>query len=202
MGMPDLGGVMDVAATLVGTEELLIDLYDEPEEVKRLIGELETAWYAAFHDCAAILKPQGGYSNWSGIASRRPGYIVQSDFCYMLSNPMFREFVLPTIRRDTERLDRVIYHLDGAGELTHLDDLLALPGLAAIQWEPGAGHPFGIHWIDVYSRIEAAGKQAWLTAPLYENLKVVDALHHTPFFGMGFPIEQRHEAERILALSW
>lgn len=200
MGMPDLGGVMDVAATLVGTEELLLDLYDEPDEVKRLTGEIGTAWYAAFNDFAAVLKPQGGYTDWSGIAGRRPGYIVQCDFCYMLSNAMFRAFVLPTIRRDTERLDRVIYHLDGVGELNHLDDLLALPGLAAVQWVPGAGHPEGTYWLDVYRRIEAAGKQSWLIAPLHENLRILDTLHVTPYFGMGLHVSQRDEAERILSL--
>lgn len=160
MGFPDLGGVLDVAATFVGTEELLMDLIDEPEEVKRLIGEIETAWYAAYRDFEEVLRPQGGYTNWSGIASRKPGYIVQCDFCYMIGNPMFREFVLDTLRRDTEWLDRVIYHLDGEGELKHLDDILALPGIRAIQWEPGYGKPYGTHWMDVYKKIEQAGKHA------------------------------------------
>ncbi len=200
MGMPDLGGVMDVASTLVGTDELLLDLYDEPEEVKRLVGEIETAWYAAYHDFEEVLRPQGGYTHWCGIASRKPSYVVQCDFCYMIGNPMFREFVLDTIRRDTERLDHVIYHLDGIGELNHLDDLLALPGVSAIQWEPGAGNPYGMYWLDVYRKIDAAGKHAWLTASLDENLKILDALHNTPYFAMGFHASDRERAEKILAL--
>ena len=32
MGLPDLGGVMDVAAIFRGSENLLMDLYDEPDE--------------------------------------------------------------------------------------------------------------------------------------------------------------------------
>ena len=63
MGMPDLGGILDAAASLVGTEELLYALTDEPEEVERLVGELETAWYDAYRDFAAVLAPQGGYSD-------------------------------------------------------------------------------------------------------------------------------------------
>lgn len=200
MSMPDLGGVLDVAATLVGTEELLLDLYDEPEEVKRLISEIETAWYAAYRDFEEVLRPQGGYTNWAGLASRRPGYIVQCDFCYMIGNAMFREFVLDTIRRDTERLDRVIYHLDGVGQLNHLDDILSLPGVAAIQWEPGAGNPYGAYWMDVYRRIEAAGKHAWLTGSLEENLQVLGELHNTPYLRIGFDAEDREKAERILAI--
>ena len=199
MSIPDLGSPLDVMSALVGTEELLLDLYDEPDEVKRLIGELETAWYAAFNDFAGVLEPQGGYTNWAGIASRKPGYIVQCDFCYMIGNSMFREFVLPTIRRDTERLDRVIYHLDGVGELAHLDDILALPGVSAIQWEPGAGHPYGMYWKDVYEKIDAAGRHAWLPGPLDKNLEVLDAFHNTPYFGIGFHASQREMAEEILA---
>ena len=200
MSMPDLGGVLDVAATLVGTEELLLDLYDEPQEVKRLISEIETAWYAAYHDFENVLRPQGGYTNWAGIASRKPGYIVQCDLCYMISNSMFREFVLDTIKKDTEKLDRVIYHLDGTGQLAHLDDILSLPGVAAIQWEPGWGKPYGPYWMDVYRKIDAAGKHAWLTGSTEENLQVLEELHNTPYFSIGYNVNDRREAERILAL--
>lgn len=200
MGMPDLGGVLDVAATLVGTEELLTDLYDEPEEVSRLIGEIETAWYAAYHDFEEILRPQGGYTNWSGIASRKPGYIVQCDLCYMIGSAHFREFVLGTLKRDTERLDRVIYHLDGEGELRHLDDILSLPGIAAIQWEPGWGKPYGMYWEDVYRKIDEAGKHVWLTGSTEDNLGVLEAFHNTPFLRIGYHADDRKEAERILAL--
>ena len=57
--MPDLGGIMDVAASFVGTEDLLLYLIEEPEEVTRLLGEIQTAWYAAFDDMASVLAPQG-----------------------------------------------------------------------------------------------------------------------------------------------
>ena len=198
MGMPDLGGVLDVAATLVGTEELLLDLYDAPEEVLRLVGEIETAWYAAFDDFAEILLPQGGYSNWAGIAGKKPGYIIQCDFCYMLGNPMFRRFVLDTLRRDTERLEHVMYHLDGIGELPHLDDILALPNVAAIQWEPGQGHPYGAYWMDVYRKIAAAGKHAWLTGSLEDNLAVIREIHGSPYLRVGFSYTDKAAAEKLL----
>ena len=54
-----------MAATLRGTENLLMDLYDEPEEVLRLIGEIETAWYAAYDDFSKILHPAGGDMGWT-----------------------------------------------------------------------------------------------------------------------------------------
>ncbi|MBQ3706815.1 MAG: hypothetical protein II889_02800 [Clostridia bacterium] len=177
MGMPDLGGVMDVAASLRGTENLLTDLYDDPEEVLRLVGEVEAAWVDAYRDFASVLHPaSAGYTDWSGLLSPVPSYIIQCDFCYMIGNGMFRRFVLPTLARDTERLTNTIYHLDGIGELCHLDSILALPELNAVQWVYGAGKPGPMHWLDVYRKIRAAGKRMMVVGGPSEVLGVIDAL--------------------------
>ncbi len=39
IGFTDLGGNLDVLAHLQGTQQLLVDLIDCPEEVDRLVGE-------------------------------------------------------------------------------------------------------------------------------------------------------------------
>ena len=54
---------------------------------------------------------------------------------------MFEEFVLHTLQRDCLALTNTLYHLDGEGELRHLDRLLSIPALKAVQWVPGAGKP-------------------------------------------------------------
>lgn len=159
MSFPDLGGVMDVVASLCGTENLLYALVDEPEEVERLVGEVQTAWYDAYNDFAEVLKPQGVYTDWNGLLSRDPAYIVQCDFGYMLGPDMFRRFVLPTLQEDTRRLHNTIYHLDGIGQLPHLDQILSIPALNAVQWVYGTGQPGPYAWLDVYKKILDAGKQ-------------------------------------------
>ena len=187
MGFPDLGGVMDVLASLCGTEKLLYALVDEPDEVKRLVGEIETAWYAALDDFTAVLRPQGAYSDWNGILSREPSYIIQCDFCYMIGQDMFREFVLDTLRRDTKRLSNTIYHLDGVGELAHLEQILSLPELNAVQWVYGAGKPEGMHWLEVYRSILNAGKQLMIvdSAASEAFLQLVQALQCAPYGRCG-----------------
>ncbi len=185
MGMPDLGGVMDVAASLRGTENLLMDLYDEPDEVQRLIGEIEKAWYAAYEDFSQILHPKGetmGWTDWSGLLSPMPSYIIQSDFCYMIGNEMFQDFVLPTLKRDTERLSNTIYHLDGIGELCHLDSILSLPELNAVQWVYGEGKPGPMHWLDVYRKIRAAGKRMMMVGTPDEFYEVSAAIGSDGFY--------------------
>jgi len=198
MGMPDLGGVMDVAATFRGSENLLMDLYDDPDEVLRIIGEIETAWYAAYNDFADVLKPQGCFSDWSCLLSREPSYILQSDFCYMIGNPMFRQFVLPTLQKDVQRLTNTIYHLDGIGELNHLDDVLALDELNAVQWQFGAGQPTGLHWLDVYRRIQSAGKHSWIVGEPQDFLDVLGALHGSPYAHFGLSAADRDLAEKLI----
>ena len=198
MSMPDLGGVMDVASSLRGSENLLMDLYDAPEEVLRLIGEIETAWYEAYADFASVLKPQNGYTDWSALLSSAPSYITQCDFSYMIGNPMFREFVLPTLRRDTQRLTNIIYHLDGIGELNHLDDILAIEKLHAIQWQMGDGQKPAEEWPEVYEKIRAGGKEAWIVGKPESYLKVLEQIHGTPYYVQSMKKEQMELAERIL----
>ena len=198
MSMPDLGGVLDVAASFRGSENLLLDLYDAPEEVLRLVGEIETAWYAAYNDFAEVLKPQNGYTDWSGLLSSTPSYVPQCDFCYMIGNPMFREFVLPTLKRDTERLQNTIYHLDGVGELNHVDDILALPKLHAVQWQPGDGAPTAENWPEVYEKIQKAGKHAWIEGEPESYLKVLEKFHGTPYYVRTLRKDQLDLAKRVM----
>lgn len=66
--MPDLGGVLDIVAVFRETENLLIDLYDTPEEVLRLCDEAYTAWMEAYHDLNSVLQPiNPGYSDWGAF---------------------------------------------------------------------------------------------------------------------------------------
>lgn len=198
MGLPDLGGVMDVAATFCGSENLLLDLYDEPDEVKRVCREIQDAWYAAYDDLAGALAPQNAFSHWSGLVSRTPSYIIQCDFCYMIGNPMFREFVLDTLREDTARLDHTIYHLDGVGQLNHLDDLLALKDLNAVQWVYGDGKPSAVHWLDVYRKIAASGKGMMICGGPQDYLDVLSQLHGTPYARLEIPGSDRELVRRVL----
>ena len=55
-------------------------------------------------------------------------------------------------------VDHRIYHLDGPGALHHLDALLALRELHAIQWVPGAGNEEIMQWIPLIKRIQKRGK--------------------------------------------
>ncbi len=160
MAMPDLGGVMDIVATFVGTEELLLALYDEPDEVKRVTREAHAAFMEAYRDLEGTLRDIGnpGYTDWDGLYSRSPSYVIQSDFSYMIGPDMFAEFVCPDLQQSCRELTNVIYHLDGIGQLPHLPQLLNMDNLRAIQWVPGDGQKQGAYWMEVYRKIVDSGR--------------------------------------------
>ena len=199
MGMPDLGGVLDIAASLYGSEELLFALLDEPGEVHRLREEIHTAWHEAYNDFANVLMAQGGYSDWSLLLSKTPSYILQSDFSYMISPAMFEEFVIDNLREDTQRLSHTIYHLDGIGELRHLDSILSLKNLNAVQWVYGDGQPGPMHWLeDVYRKIQKAGKQIMIMGGAEEYLDTLGELHGSPYSIQWFEEKDRDFAMKLL----
>ena len=195
LGMPDLGGVLDVAATFRGTENLLLDLYDDPDEVLRLCAEIEVAWYEAYADFSSILRDAGiGFSYWSSIYSDEPSYILQCDFAYMISPEMFRKFVMPTLRRDCKKITNTIYHLDGIGQLAHLDDLLTIDELNAVQWIYGDGQLSGRHWMDVYKKIDRAGKRFQMIGDMEDFEAIAPNFQRGIYFNADLTTEQMRAA--------
>jgi hypothetical protein len=59
--------------------------------------------------------------------------------------------------------DASIYHLDGPNAVQHLDSLLQIRELNAIQWVYGAGNGRASDWMHLYKKIQAAGKGIQLT---------------------------------------
>lgn len=161
VGQTDLGGNLDILATFRPGEQLLLDLVDFGQEVKRLTWEEHAMWWQVFEEINNLLRPPNpGYTAWAPIFSETPYYMLQCDFAYMIGPPMFAEFVKPELEASCKKLDHAFYHLDGVGQLAHLEQLLAIKELKGVQWVPGAGQPQGEDWPEVYQKILAAGKRA------------------------------------------
>lgn len=158
IGLTDLGGNLDILSSFRPGESLLLDLYDQPEAVKRLTWTAHELWWRYYQELQAAMQPNPGYSAWTAMFSREPYYMLQCDFAYMISPEMFKEFVLPELAASCRRLTNAFYHLDGPGQLPHLDHLLSIPELKGIQWIPGAGQKPCRDWPEIYQRIRAAGK--------------------------------------------
>ncbi len=155
----DLGGNMDIIASLCETQPLLMSLYDAPEEVSRLVAEVTRLWLRFYEESYAVTGAVGrGSSPWAPIWSPERCYMLQSDFAYMISPQMFEQFVLPDLTACCDHLEHGFYHLDGIGQIAHLDHLLSIKRLRGIQWVPGAGKLQPQQWFSLLKRIRDAGK--------------------------------------------
>lgn len=178
VGYPDLGGNLDILASLRTTERLLMDTMDCPEQIDRLIGEITTHWLEYFEAFHAADENGCGHTAWMSHWSPGRTYVLQCDFSYMISPEMFRRFVVPDLTACCRRLDHSFYHLDGKGALPHLDALLEIKELDGIQWVAGAGNPGSAYWPEVLSRIRKAGKLCMVFGTPEEMLKI--AREHSP----------------------
>ena len=157
----DLGGALDVAASLRGNETLLYDFYDEPEGIRALTERIDTIWLQVYQQLYDLLQQyQTGCDTWHHIYCEKRYYPLQCDFCAMLSPDQFDEFVLPSLRRCCDYLDYSCYHLDGPDCIRHLPSLLSIPNLDGIQWVPGDGAAPAADpcWSELYRQIQDAGK--------------------------------------------
>jgi hypothetical protein len=158
VGFTDLGGNLDILAHLRGAQKLLLDLYDAPEEVDRLVCETTRLWLKCYDELYHVTRRGRGCTCWGPCWSSTRGYLLQSDFSYMISPKMFERYVLPDLSACCEALDYAFYHLDGKGQLVHMDMLLAMERLRGMQWVPGDGQPQAEHWLTILSRIRQSGK--------------------------------------------
>ncbi|MCX5637038.1 MAG: hypothetical protein NTX52_05005 [Planctomycetota bacterium] len=159
VGHTDLGGNLDILASFRTTEQLLLDLHDQPKEVERLLRKITQLWIRYYDELDAIIRPAGrGANSWAAIWSTKRSYMLQSDFSYMISPEMFERFVLKDLVACCNVLDHAFYHMDGRGQIPHLEMLLSLEKLRGIQWVPGEGQLPTEEWLDLLKKIRGAGK--------------------------------------------
>lgn len=164
VGLTDIGGNLDILASLRDTTQLLKDLVKTPDEVDRLVIETTRLWLECYERLYGLIIPAGrGCTCWGPLWAPGRGYMLQSDFAYMISPKMFQRFVLPDLEACTAALDYAFYHLDGKGQLVHVDALLSLPRLRGIQWVPGFGKPPCEAWLSLLKKIRDAGKLCQVT---------------------------------------
>ena len=169
VGMPDLMEGLDVLAALFGTDQVLLDTVMNPERLERQLQQVNDIYFRVFDELYDIIR-EGDEMAFCYFSSWAPGKMtkLQSDISTMISQEDYRRFVEPFIREQCQRIDYTLYHLDGVGAMHHLDALLEIDELNAIQWTPGVGEPQGgsAKWYDLYKRILDHGKSVmacWVT---------------------------------------
>lgn len=170
VGYTDIHPGMDCAAAFRDPQQLCIDLLLEPDEVKKLIDISSRDFHLIFDHFDSILKAHGQPSvTWMGIPSFGKIHIPSCDFATMISPEQFEEFVLPIIQKEVKAMTHNIFHLDGKGVANHVDHLLTMPEINAIQWVQGVGDDLPIlQWVPFIKKIQAAGKSVIVDLTLSE----------------------------------
>ena len=187
IGMPDSSGTLDALGHLYGTENVLMEMLAEPDAVKNAIRILNEGWIRTnemFYQVTEKLNGGGAHA-WMHILA--PGRVahMQCDMSVMFSKDMYREFVVDELKQQMEWLEYPVYHFDGIEQEQHLDYILGLDRLKAIQWTHVAGQPSASHYLPVLKRMQSAGKALIIMAPpddvpiLLENLSIKGLYIHT-----------------------
>ncbi|MCU0316189.1 MAG: hypothetical protein MUC92_06325 [Fimbriimonadaceae bacterium] len=158
-GYTDLHLGADLLVSLIGPENLCIQIAEDPHEVRDALQAIQPACLNLLaSQQSRVLESQGVCFSWMGAPSANLVHIPSCDFCCLISENHFQEIVLPGIMEEAQASDRSIFHLDGPRALRHLESLLRIPSIHGIQWVYGAGGGPARNWISVYEKIQMAGK--------------------------------------------
>jgi hypothetical protein len=199
VGMADWHPGGDCIAAFRDPQNLAIDMLTHLDEVKALLERLETDYFLVYDKYYHKLRAAGHpITTWLPLISDGRYYVPSNDFSIMISSEMFDEVFLPGIQHECQFLDHSIYHLDGPGALRHLDSLLAIPELDALQWVPGAGNEGYHKWVEVYQKAQAAGKGVQVVCSMDEVDLVMDTLDPRGLFLSVSGVPSREAGEILL----
>jgi len=160
VGYTDLHGSLDCVADWRDPQELCYDIVDDPAMVHKMLKVANRNFLPVYDRFDATLKAHGQMSvTWMGIPATGRMHIPSCDFTSMVATDIFDEFYLPSMLTEVRHMSHNIFHVDGKGMLRHLDRILAVPEIQAIQWVHGVGDDAPImQWLPVIRKIQAAGK--------------------------------------------
>jgi hypothetical protein len=200
VAMPDTVGAADALSHLMGPEAFLIEIAERPELVARAISAVNDGWRDVSERFYQAVKDDAGGTSvgWLGTWGRGRHHQMQCDLSVMLSPKDYERLLLPELERQMDWIEYPLYHLDGMGQLRHLDLLLSLPRLRMIQWTNVVGQPPASAFLPEFRRIQAAGKALHLGLTKAELPAVMEGLSSEGLF-LTLGADSEAEAEEIVA---
>jgi hypothetical protein len=166
INIPDIIENVDILSAMRGPQEFCFDLIDEPDLIHDYVKQIDNLYFKYYDSAYDIVKDKERGSSYTAFNVYGSGKTakVQCDFSALMSPTQFREFVQPSLRKQCKQLDHSIYHLDGPDAIRHLDALMEIEELDALQWTPGTGKPDGAseEWYRIYDKVRNADKSLWI----------------------------------------
>lgn len=198
-GLTDFHPGGDALAAFRDPQRLGLDMLEHVEDVRQLLRLVTQTYLKVYDSFYEKLKAAGqAITTWLGVVSTRKWYVPSNDFSCMISKAMFDDVFLPGIVEECRHLEASIYHLDGAGALQHLDSLLGIEELDAIQWVYGAGRGRVSDWLPVYEKCQAAGKGLYIGVEADELDLFMDHLRPEGLWLSLGGVRDRDEGEALI----
>jgi hypothetical protein len=158
-GMTDWHPGADCLAAFRDPQNLAMDMIEHTDEIKALLQRITEDYFQLYDSFYTKLRLAGQpITSWTTLASELKFYIPSNDFSIMISKAAYDDVFLQGIVQECQFYDRSIYHLDGPGALRHLDSILSIPELDALQWIPGVAVEEYSRWVKVYQQAQSCGK--------------------------------------------
>jgi hypothetical protein len=163
VAIPDLIEGLDTLASLRGSQELVMDLLFDPQNVHRHLANITDLYFRYYDLLYRSTADEDGWSISTYLEPFGPGRTgkIQCDFAALMNPKLFAEFAVPYLERQAARLDYVAYHLDGPGAIFSTSQVSAIEKIRVVQWIPGAGRApaYDEKWDDrVFDVLIHAGK--------------------------------------------
>lgn len=195
---PDLGGSGDVLLNLRGSAQLCLDVAEQPQRIAQAVDAIYPAWRKAYMRLYEIALGNGaGIVHWLGLWSNKAYMIPACDFNFMISPRDFERLLLPDIARQAATVGRGVFHLDGPGAARHIEALLDVPDIQAIQFTPGTGTPSALAWVKMFRRIQERGRSVLIICPADEVMEIRRALRPK---GLAIIVDGAQSADHLDAL--
>jgi hypothetical protein len=198
-GMTDFHPGADAIAAFRDPVQLNYDLIESLDEVKSLLPYITETYLKVYDFYYDKLTAAGqAICTWAGIVSSKKWLVPSNDFSCMISPKLFEEVFLPSIVAECRHYEASIYHLDGPNALRHLDSLLSIKELSAIQCVYGAGGGRASDWLHVYRKCQAAGKGVQMHLDLDEIDVLMDNLRPEGLWIGIHGVRDRREGEEVI----
>ena len=199
VGYTDLHPGLDCVAAWRDPLQLCYDLYDHPDQVRRLADRAFEDFEFIYDHFDAMLKEKGQLSvSWMGIPSFGRMHIPSCDFSALISKKFFKEFGLPILQQEIRTMSHNIFHVDGYGVAKHLETILSVPEVHALQWVQGVGDNYPImQWVPLIKEMQAKGMPVIVDLSVEDLNDFIDAMDPKGLF-LWVAIEDEQEELDIL----
>ena len=200
---------LDTLSILYGMEQLSMMLYDEPDAVIRATSVLTERSIVNLNNIMKTKTFPKGLTCWWPVWSKEIFTALQCDFSAMISPAFFERFVLYDLTRKINALPRSMYHLDGQGQIPHLDYILAIKRLNCIQWiangssQPGCLEPCWSddpYWYPLLKRIQNAGKGVVIASDKHRVEGLIQNLSTKGLF-IETKVDDEYEANKLIEIA-